>query len=85
MYPSPIGSFLAGVIMPRKGGLAVALTEKLEDMVSIVFLPLVNLHSGHALSGLTLTDSTSRSLVCPLILACSIMLSRGCTQLELYQ
>ena len=27
--------------MPREGGLAIALTEKLEDIVSIVFLPLV--------------------------------------------
>ena len=29
--------------MPRDGGLAVSLTEKLEDMVSIIFLPLVSL------------------------------------------
>ena len=35
------GSFLAGLIIPREGGLALALTEKLEDMVSIIFLPLV--------------------------------------------
>ena len=27
--------------MPREGGLAITLTEKLEDMVSIIFLPLV--------------------------------------------
>jgi hypothetical protein len=30
-----------GIIVPRDGGLAIALTEKLEDMVSIIFLPLV--------------------------------------------
>ena len=35
------GAFLAGLIVPREGGLAIALTEKLEDMVSIIFLPLV--------------------------------------------
>jgi len=38
---SCIGAFLAGIIVPREGGLAIALTEKLEDMVSILFLPLV--------------------------------------------
>ena len=27
--------------MPREGGLAIAMTEKLEDMVAIIFLPLV--------------------------------------------
>ena len=36
-----LGAFLAGIIVPREGGLAISLTEKLEDMVTIVFLPLV--------------------------------------------
>ncbi|KAG2130618.1 Sodium/hydrogen exchanger family-domain-containing protein [Suillus bovinus] len=40
------GAFLAGIIVPREGGLAIALTEKLEDMVSIVFLPLYFTISG---------------------------------------
>lgn len=35
------GAFLAGLVIPREGGLAIALVEKLEDMVSIIFLPLV--------------------------------------------
>jgi hypothetical protein len=35
------GAFLTGIIVPREGGLTIALTEKLEDMVSIIFLPLV--------------------------------------------
>lgn len=39
------GAFLAGIIVPRDGGLAIALTEKLEDIASIVFLPLVSLSS----------------------------------------
>ncbi|KAH8989116.1 Sodium/hydrogen exchanger family-domain-containing protein [Lactarius akahatsu] len=34
-------AFLAGIIVPRDGGLAIALTEKLEDMVSVIFLPLI--------------------------------------------
>jgi Kef-type K+ transport system membrane component KefB len=35
------GAFIAGLIVPREGGLAIMITEKLEDMVSIIFLPLV--------------------------------------------
>ncbi|KAG1789268.1 Sodium/hydrogen exchanger family-domain-containing protein [Suillus plorans] len=40
------GAFLAGLIVPREGGLAIALTEKLEDMVTIMFLPLYFTLSG---------------------------------------
>ena len=36
-----IGAFVVGLIVPRRGNLAIALTEKLEDVVSIIFLPLV--------------------------------------------
>jgi Kef-type K+ transport system membrane component KefB len=35
------GAFVMGLVVPREGGLAIALTEKLEDMVTIIFLPLV--------------------------------------------
>jgi Kef-type K+ transport system membrane component KefB len=37
---------LAGLAIPHEGGLAIALTEKLEDMVSIIFLPLYFTISG---------------------------------------
>ena len=37
----PTGAFIVGLIVPRQGNLAIALTEKLEDAVSIIFLPLV--------------------------------------------
>ncbi|KAK0501380.1 Sodium/hydrogen exchanger family-domain-containing protein [Armillaria luteobubalina] len=40
------GAFLAGIIVPREGNLAIHLTEKLEDMVSIIFLPLYFTLSG---------------------------------------
>ncbi|KAF7356505.1 K(+)/H(+) antiporter 1 [Mycena venus] len=40
------GGFLTGLIVPREGGLAIALTEKLEDMVTIIFLPLYFTLSG---------------------------------------
>jgi len=36
-----LGAFITGLIVPREGGLTIALTEKLEDMVAIIFLPLV--------------------------------------------
>ena len=35
------GALVVGLIVPRQGNLAIALTEKLEDVVSIIFLPLV--------------------------------------------
>ncbi|KAG2182106.1 hypothetical protein INT43_007033 [Umbelopsis isabellina] len=41
------GGFLAGVVIPHDGGLAIRITEKIEDMNNIVFLPLY-----FALSGL---------------------------------
>ncbi|KAJ7642763.1 Sodium/hydrogen exchanger family-domain-containing protein [Mycena polygramma] len=40
------GAFVAGLVVPREGGLAIALTEKLEDMVTIIFLPLYFTLSG---------------------------------------
>ncbi|KAH7914100.1 Sodium/hydrogen exchanger family-domain-containing protein [Hygrophoropsis aurantiaca] len=43
---SIFGAFLAGIIVPREGGLAITLTEKLEDMVTIIFLPLYFTYSG---------------------------------------
>ena len=36
-----VGAFLVGLIVPREGGLAIAMIEKLEDLVTIIFLPLV--------------------------------------------
>lgn len=42
------GAFLVGLICPREGGFAVKVTEKIEDLVSVIFLPLY-----FALSGLS--------------------------------
>ncbi|KZV90004.1 hypothetical protein EXIGLDRAFT_838110 [Exidia glandulosa HHB12029] len=42
------GGFLVGLIVPRDGGLAIAITEKLEDIVAVMLLPLY-----FALSGLS--------------------------------
>jgi Kef-type K+ transport system membrane component KefB len=41
------GGFLIGLICPHEGGFAVKLTEKIEDLVTVLFLPLY-----FALSGL---------------------------------
>lgn len=40
------GAFMIGLIMPHEGGFAVKLTEKLEDLVSVLFLPLYFAQSG---------------------------------------
>ncbi|KAJ3000414.1 K(+)/H(+) antiporter [Globomyces sp. JEL0801] len=40
------GAFLTGLIIPHDRGFAIAITEKLEDMVSILFLPLYFAYSG---------------------------------------
>jgi len=42
------GAFLIGLICPHDGGFAIKLTEKIEDLVSVLFLPLY-----FALSGLS--------------------------------
>lgn len=41
------GSFLVGLMVPHEGGYAIALTEKMEDLVLVIFLPIY-----FALSGL---------------------------------
>ena len=41
------GAFLVGVICPHDGGFAIKLTEKIEDLIGVLFLPLY-----FALSGL---------------------------------
>ncbi|KAH7309389.1 Sodium/hydrogen exchanger family-domain-containing protein [Rhizoctonia solani] len=40
------GAFIAGLIVPRDNGFSIALLEKIEDLVSILFLPLYFTLSG---------------------------------------
>lgn len=35
------GGFLAGLIIPHENGFAISLVEKLEDLVCIIFMPIV--------------------------------------------
>ncbi len=37
----PLGGFLAGLIIPHENGFAISLVERLEDLVSILFMPIV--------------------------------------------
>ncbi|KAF9527956.1 cation/H+ exchanger [Crepidotus variabilis] len=40
------GGFLAGLIIPHENGFAISIVEKIEDLVSILFLPLYFILSG---------------------------------------
>lgn len=40
------GAFLAGLICPHDGGFAVQMTNKIEDLISVLFLPLYFASSG---------------------------------------
>lgn len=40
------GAFLVGLICPHDGGFAIKLTEKIEDLISVIFLPLYFAMSG---------------------------------------
>jgi hypothetical protein len=39
------GGFLAGLAVPHEGGFAIALVEKIEDLVTILLLPIVRAYS----------------------------------------
>lgn len=45
MHPI-FGAFLAGLIMPHEGGFAIKVTEKIEDLMMTLFLPLYFTLSG---------------------------------------
>ncbi|EIW65820.1 hypothetical protein TREMEDRAFT_72538 [Tremella mesenterica DSM 1558] len=40
------GGFIAGLIIPHEGGFAIALVEKIDDLVSMLFLPIYFVLSG---------------------------------------
>ncbi|CAG8516795.1 6538_t:CDS:2 [Acaulospora morrowiae] len=76
---SIFGGFLIGVIIPHEGGFAVGITEKIEDLVSVLLLPIY-----FALSGLKtqiglLNDGTSWGFVILVILVAMFGKITGCT------
>jgi Kef-type K+ transport system membrane component KefB/nucleotide-binding universal stress UspA family protein len=60
------GAFLFGAILPKEGGLAHALAEKLEDLVLIVLLPLFFAYSG-VRTQIGLLNSAEAWLTCALV------------------
>jgi Kef-type K+ transport system membrane component KefB len=73
------GSFLVGLITPHDRGFAIALTEKMEDLVSILFLPLYFAYSGLNTNLTELNDGTSWLMVLlVLVVACAGKII-GCT------
>lgn len=65
------GAFLAGAVMPKHSGFVTALSEKIHDIVTVLFLPLF-----FALTGLRtsigLLNSVESWLICGLIIAVAI-------------
>ncbi|KAK0467114.1 Sodium/hydrogen exchanger family-domain-containing protein [Desarmillaria tabescens] len=73
------GAFLAGIIVPREGNLAIRLTEKLEDMVSIIFLPLYFTLSGLSTDLGLLNNGITWAYTVGIILLAFIGKFGGCT------
>jgi Kef-type K+ transport system membrane component KefB len=61
------GAFLFGAIMPRRGRLADALVEKIEDIVVVLLLPLFFAYSGLR-TEIGLLDSAGDWLICGVII-----------------
>ncbi|HTM23284.1 MAG TPA: cation:proton antiporter, partial [Kofleriaceae bacterium] len=62
------GAFIFGAVLPKQGGFARALAEKLEDLVLVVLLPLFFAFSGLR-TDISLLSSSYHWLVCALIIA----------------
>lgn len=60
------GAFLFGAILPKEGGFASALAEKLEDLVVVLFLPLFFAYSGLR-TQIGLLDSAESWVVCAIV------------------
>jgi Kef-type K+ transport system membrane component KefB len=65
------GAFFLGVIVPRDGGLAHGLRERLEDLVVVLLLPLFFAFSGLR-TQLGLLDGQSGWLTCGLLIVVAI-------------
>jgi len=65
------GAFFFGVIIPREGGLAHGLRERLEDLVVVLLLPLFFAYSGLR-TQLGLLDSSGAWLICGLLILVAV-------------
>ncbi|KAL1922085.1 uncharacterized protein VTP21DRAFT_10727 [Calcarisporiella thermophila] len=73
------GGFLVGIIMPHEGGFALAITEKLEDLVNLLFLPLYFTLSGLKTQIGLLNDGISWGFVILVILGATTGKVTACT------
>lgn len=74
------GAFLFGAILPRDGGLAHALVDKLEDLVVVLLLPLFFAYSG-VRTEIGLLDSSAAWLTCALIITVACVGKLGASTL----
>ncbi len=65
------GAFFFGVIIPREGGLAHGLRERLEDLVVVLLLPLFFAYSGLR-TQLGLLDTSGAWLICGLLILVAV-------------
>ncbi|GLB38769.1 putative sodium/hydrogen exchanger family protein [Lyophyllum shimeji] len=72
------GAFVTGIIVPREGNLNITLTEKLEDMVAIIFLPLYFTLSGLSTDLGLLNDGITWAYTIAIIFAAFIGKFGGC-------
>lgn len=69
------GAFMAGAILPRRGGVSAMLVERLEDIVVVFFLPLFFAYSGLR-THIGLLDTPTEWLLCVvvIVIACAAKL-----------
>ncbi|KAI9592230.1 Sodium/hydrogen exchanger family-domain-containing protein, partial [Syncephalis fuscata] len=73
-----IGGLMVGIIIPHKGGLAVKLAERIEDLILIIFLPLYFALTGLNLDIQLLNDASSWGIVILLVIVNLVGKVVGC-------
>jgi len=73
------GGFIVGVIIPHEGGFAVGITEKIEDLVNVLFLPIYFALSGIKTQIGLLNDGTAWGWVILVIIVAMIGKITGAT------
>lgn len=73
------GAFLVGLITPHDNGFSIAMTEKIEDLVSILFLPLYFAYAGLNVQLGDLDDGQSWGFVFLVIVVACAGKIIGCT------
>lgn len=79
---SIFGGFIAGLVMPRKNDFTLQLTEKVEDLVAILFLPLYFAFSGLRTNIASLNSGMAWGGVVLVIVAACFGKIVGCTSVS---